>query len=113
MTSETDAEFVADMEWLHSHDREAALPPEKLARLFALARRGVAIEPWNIAAVNHQLRIRLLAFITRYDRDNPMRTADVHDPDCGCMRCERDRAATLLSKGPLPPPPAGETSDEA
>jgi hypothetical protein len=37
---ETDAEFVADMEWLHSHDREAALPPEKLARLFALARRG-------------------------------------------------------------------------
>ena len=38
--SETDKEFVADMEWLHSHDREAALPPEKLARLFALARRG-------------------------------------------------------------------------
>ena len=48
---------------------------------------------------NHQLRVRLLAFITRYDRDNPMRTADVHDPDCGCMRCERDRAATLLAKG--------------
>lgn len=38
--SETDKEFVADMEWLHSHDREAALPPEKLARLFALARCG-------------------------------------------------------------------------
>ena len=37
--SETDKEFVADMEWLHSHDCEAALPPEKLARLFALARR--------------------------------------------------------------------------
>ena len=45
MTSETDAEFVADMEWLHSHDREAALPPEKLARLFALARRGAAMTP--------------------------------------------------------------------
>ena len=44
MTSETDAEFVADMEWLHSHDREAALPPEKLARLFALARRGAAVQ---------------------------------------------------------------------
>lgn len=43
MTSETDAEFVADMEWLHSHDREAALPPEKLARLFALARRGAGL----------------------------------------------------------------------
>ena len=42
MTSETDDEFVADMEWLHSHDREAALPPEKLTRLFALARRGAA-----------------------------------------------------------------------
>lgn len=49
---------------------------------------------------NHQLRVRLLAFITRYDRDNPMRTADVHDPDCGCLRCEHDRAATLLAKGP-------------
>ena len=48
---------------------------------------------------NHQLRIRLLAFISRYDRDHPMRTADVHDPDCGCLRCERDRAATLLAKG--------------
>lgn len=43
MTSESDAEFVADMEWLHSHDREAALPPEKLARLFALARRGAGL----------------------------------------------------------------------
>ena len=43
MTSETDAEFVADMEWLHSHDREAALPPEKLARLFACARRGAGL----------------------------------------------------------------------
>lgn len=43
MTAETDAEFVADMEWLHSHDREAALPPEKLSRLFALARRGAAV----------------------------------------------------------------------
>ena len=43
MKSETDAEFVADMEWLHSHDREAALPPEKLARLFALARRGAGL----------------------------------------------------------------------
>ena len=44
MTSETDAEFVADMEWLHSHDREAALPPEKLDRLFALARCGAAMD---------------------------------------------------------------------
>jgi len=47
---------------------------------------------------NHQLRIRLAAFISRYDRDNPMRTADCHDPDCGCLRCERDRSATLLAK---------------
>lgn len=45
-----------------------------------------------------QLRLRLLAFVSRYDRDNPLRTADVHDPDCGCMRCERDRAAALLAK---------------
>ena len=42
--SETDIEFVSDMEWLHSHDREAALPPEKLIRLFALARRGAAVQ---------------------------------------------------------------------
>ena len=141
--SETDIEFVSDMEWLHSHDREAALPPEKLIRLFALARRGAAIqmahddqfariqkleveiekqgrdfdtvreahdnlvreldlrltERRRQKAENHQLRLRLVAFISRYDRDNPMRTADVHDPDCGCMRCERDRAATLLAKG--------------
>lgn len=41
--SETDEEFVADMEWLHSHDREAALPPEKLSRLFVLARRGAGL----------------------------------------------------------------------
>lgn len=47
---------------------------------------------------NHGLRVRLLAFISRYDRDNPIRTADVHDPDCGCMRCERDRSATLLAR---------------
>lgn len=42
--SESDLEFVADMEWLHSHDREAALPPDKLTRLFALARRGAAMQ---------------------------------------------------------------------
>lgn len=109
MTSETDAEFVERMDNDWVHDR---IPNSDDAyRLFALARRGAAIEPWNIAAANHQLRIRLLAFITRYDRDNPMRTADFHDPDCGCMRCERDRAATLLSKSPLPPPPSGETNE--
>ena len=105
--SETDEHFVEQME----KDWNEDLTLYDMPRLFALARRGAAIEPWNIAAANHQLRVRLLAFITRYDRDNPMRTADVHDPDCGCMRCERDRAATLLSKSPLPPPPAGETNE--
>ena len=110
MTSESDAEFLDSMEqWVTG---SLVFKAEHRKRLFTLARRGAAIEPWNIAAANHQLRVRLLAFITRYDRDNPMRTADVHDPDCGCMRCERDRAATLLSKSPPPPPPAGETSDE-
>lgn len=53
----------------------------------------------RLSNVNHQLRIRLLAFVSCYDRTNPMRTADVHDPDCGCLRCERDRAGTQLAKG--------------
>ena len=112
MTSETDEHFVERMTHLQqtTHDF-VSVRTNDFIRLFALARRGAAIEPWNIAAANHQLRVRLLAFITRYDRDNPMRTADVHDPDCGCMRCERDRAATLLSKSPLPAPPAGETNE--
>lgn len=55
--SEADKEFVADMEWLHSHDREAALPPEKLARIFALARRGAdAFEASNLRGMvrHHQ-----------------------------------------------------------
>lgn len=52
--SETDIEFVSDMEWLHSHDREAALPPEKLIRLFALARRGA-----ETAAEIERLKVEL------------------------------------------------------
>lgn len=152
MSSETDAEFMERLEKTFTADTL-----EDYRRLFALARRGAAVqmaaddqfariqkleaeiikqgrdyetvrdahdnlvseldlrlgERRKLAAENHQLRVRLLAFITRYDRDNPIRTADFHDPDCGCMRCERDRAATLLSTHwqPIPPPPKGE-SDE-
>ena len=43
------------------------------------------------------LREALFWFITRYDTDNPIRTADVHKPYCNCMRCARDYAHKLMS----------------
>ena len=107
--TETDAEFVADMEWLHSHDREAVLPPEKLSRLFALARRGAAvqwrpiekapkgpenifgIEPWGSRWIGAQL----------WWDDMVEEWTDVHS----------DRYRKPTHWMPLPPPPAGETNE--
>ena len=86
MTSETDAEFVADMEWLHSHDREAALPPEKLDRLFALARRGAEMQAKTFTEGH-------------CEQKKAPGGCKLHNLHCGYPDCDRR---------PLPPPPAGE-----
>jgi hypothetical protein len=33
-----------------------------------------------------------------YKRDNPVRTADVHDETCTCMRCAVDAVDYVISK---------------
>jgi hypothetical protein len=43
------------------------------------------------------LREVLKAWVDQYDECNPMRTADFHDADCGCLRCCRDNAAAALA----------------
>lgn len=40
----------------------------------------------------------LQAVVVVYKRDNPLRTADLHDPSCTCMRCAIDNADAALSK---------------
>jgi hypothetical protein len=41
--------------------------------------------------------VALQAIIDAYDRSNPMRTADFHNTDCGCLRCAVDAGRTALS----------------
>ena len=104
MTSETDAEFVADMEWLHSHDRDAALPPEKLSRLFALARRGAAVQ-WRPIKEAVNSHCRVLLYVDPYGAgsghwDNGWKAHF-------CLNKEAQPSHFML----LPPPPAGETNE--
>lgn len=112
MTDEQDKHFlriVQDRLRMYSD-----LEREDIAKLMLMARRGMKLKnPDRLLVVNKaqaaniafldnevdQLQFRLRAMVKRYDIDHPVRTADVHDPDCGCMRCERDRAETLLAKG--------------
>lgn len=86
MTSETDDEFVADMEWLHSHDREAALPPEKLSRLFDLARRGAAVQA-ETAALRKAMALKIdeKQFLDAVDREG--------DYECGAGKFADDKRA--------------------
>ena len=35
--------------------------------------------------------------VARYDHDNPMRTADFHQPECTCTRCAVDFARAALA----------------
>jgi len=112
MTAETNAEFVADMEWLHSHDREAALPPEKLNRLFALARRGAAMQWRPIqTAPKDGTPILLLVqfpgerpdtFVAAWDANSPKWP---WRPTCDGSAYSEEYATHWM---PLPPPPAGE-----
>ena len=38
------------------------------------------------------------AFVAAYDKWNPMRTADMHSPDCDCLRCFRDFAEHVVAR---------------
>ena len=103
MNNDTDAEFVADMEWLHNHDREAALPPEKLARLFALARRGAAVQ-WR--PIEEAPKDGTHILVTNGKRQ----AAAYWWPAVwmGTTHCGMNEPTHWM---PLPPPPAGETNE--
>ncbi len=40
-----------------------------------------------------------LNFSTEYNRQNPIRTADVHPKECDCMRCFADFCEAVAAKG--------------
>jgi len=50
-----------------------------------------------IERISH-MREELQNFVDTYDRENPMRTADMHHLDCSCVRCIRDEISTILGK---------------
>lgn len=129
MTSETDEEFVADMEWLHSHDREAALPPEKLSRLFALARRGAAVQwrpisesdpvprdgtPFAICCEGEPDSIECGWYdpLTVFDYEEAENGLYKKTPRIGYEWSGFNNMHRATHWMPLPPPPAGETSDD-
>jgi hypothetical protein len=43
------------------------------------------------------LLAELKAVVASYKHNNPMRTADMHNPSCRCLRCAIDRAEAALS----------------
>ena len=51
------------------------------------------------------LKSSLRWFVSSYDRSNPMRTADVHETDCACLRCARDAAEYLTREDGKKTPP--------
>ena len=118
--TETDAEFVADMEWLWSHDREAALPPEKLPRLFALARRGA--EGWAYLKKGERRPVGQVLVAYHDKRELEFEKALMGDeapiiPKLAIACWVKSHGAwmtrNLTVDGvyawmPLPPPPAGE-----
>lgn len=120
MTSETDAEFVADMEWLHSHDREAALPPEKLDRLFALARRGAAMDTKPQTSSETVREDEPKGFMAGWLLGRADAAKVLDDMPCAPSQGIHDYWAgyrAALTYGAvhiraLPPPPAGEQTDE-
>lgn len=38
----------------------------------------------------------LVRIVQSYDESNPFRTADLHSPECDCLRCAVDEARTIL-----------------
>ena len=104
MSSETDAEFVADMEWLYSHDREAALPFDKLVRLFALARRGAAVQ-WRPIEEAPKDGTHILV-------TNGKKQAATYWWPAGWMGTTHWGMNDPTHFMPLPLPPSGEPRDE-
>ena len=45
-----------------------------------------------------ELEDALTGVVAVYKRDNPMRTADMHNPSCTCMRCAIDAADAVLAR---------------
>lgn len=41
------------------------------------------------------LKSSLRWFVSAYDKAQPIRTADMHETDCACLRCARDAAEYL------------------
>ena len=62
---------------------------------------GVAInEITALRAENERLRAALEWFADEYDRQNFMRSADMHRAECRCLRCARDEARAALEEKP-------------
>ena len=62
--------------------------------------RRVVAELTTLRTTNERLREGLEWFADAYDRDHPMRTADMHHDKCDCLRCCRDNARAALTKEP-------------
>ena len=98
--SETDAEFIARMEkW-----SEPGLDAD---RLFALARRGAAMEePWpeGFFHIGRQITLRCA---TEGCGQTPSMRLEINDTGSYyCEPCAR-KIARIVTKYPLPPPPKG------
>lgn len=116
MTSETDAEFLDRLEATQRYNPSYRTLDSD--RLFALARRGAAVQ----AERRTGLRLAMVAATLLDQEDLPDEPSAIL---CGSIDAIRNLAGLLgdpvdvippLSKGldfidPLPPPPAGETNE--
>jgi hypothetical protein len=53
-----------------------------------------------LEAENKRLAQALNVLVATYDRANPMRSADMHDAECNCLRCAVDFARAITQETP-------------
>ena len=112
MTSETDAEFLEKL-WDHCEGQWDCMTTAEVTRLFALARRGAAVQwrPIKEAPKDGSrilLRIGNLVGSGRFGHPHAWGITD--NDGFYCDGADLPSGATHWM--PLPLPPAGETSDE-
>jgi len=77
--------------------RGSEVEPIELPLILANAIQLSRAEITALRAEVERLKEPLSAIVGQYNARNPMRTADVHDDCCHCMRCEVDRAEAALT----------------
>ena len=107
MTSEADIDFVGLMKAIW--DSGNVLCEEDADRLFALARRGAAVQ-WRPISEAPMDGTPILGCVSGVMATVSFRYGDFSLIECG--RCAEDGVWWPDHWMPLPPPPAGEPSDE-